>query len=282
MNKTKIDWAEFTWNPITGCLNHVEGMCKGGNFPCYAHKLANGRLKTRYLANTNIANPIRIGQRDDLEETALALLNDPFYPRFWEDKLGDRGLFQPEPRRIFVCDMSDLFGIGVPTDWTDRVMDQIKIHRQHQFYLLTKQPQKLPKVPGYFPPNAWVGVTATDNDAAFAAFRAFQDLEATTRKFISFEPLQGRMGPVVLSLLKGWAHGTGASWVIIGAQTKPDVNPQAKWVGEIVQAADDAGIPVFLKKNLWDCLYSQAWDVEAFWATQTATLRQELPALKSR
>ena len=50
MNRTTIEWVKnpdgtqgYTWNPITGCLN--------GCPYCYARKLANGRLKQRYLAN---------------------------------------------------------------------------------------------------------------------------------------------------------------------------------------------------------------------------------------
>lgn len=31
MNKTKIDWADYTWNPVTGCLNTCEY--------CYAGKM---------------------------------------------------------------------------------------------------------------------------------------------------------------------------------------------------------------------------------------------------
>lgn len=61
MQKTNIEWVlnpdgtqGYTWNPITGCLNHTDG-CKGGNFPCYAYKIANGRAKQRYLANKNTA-----------------------------------------------------------------------------------------------------------------------------------------------------------------------------------------------------------------------------------
>lgn len=49
MNETNIEWVKnpdgsqgYTWNPITGCLNHDNGLCKGGGFPCYAYKLANG------------------------------------------------------------------------------------------------------------------------------------------------------------------------------------------------------------------------------------------------
>ena len=51
MNRTKIEWCKnpngtqgYTWNPITGCLN--------GCSYCYARKLADGRLKSRMLANT--------------------------------------------------------------------------------------------------------------------------------------------------------------------------------------------------------------------------------------
>jgi len=42
----------------------------------------------------------------------------------------------------------------------------------------------------------------------------------------------------------------GISWVVIGSQTKPTVYPKIEWVQEIVEAADKAGIPVFLKDNL--------------------------------
>ncbi len=31
MNKTKIEWCDYTWNPVTGCLNGCEY--------CYAKKI---------------------------------------------------------------------------------------------------------------------------------------------------------------------------------------------------------------------------------------------------
>ncbi len=85
MNKTQIEWAlnpdgtqGYTWNPITGCLNGCEY--------CYARRLANTRLRERYLANRNIPSPkdvpfeYRIGRE-------MLVGNDPFYPRFWEDRI---------------------------------------------------------------------------------------------------------------------------------------------------------------------------------------------------
>lgn len=32
MNKTKIEWCDSTWNPVTGCLHNCEY--------CYARKIA--------------------------------------------------------------------------------------------------------------------------------------------------------------------------------------------------------------------------------------------------
>jgi protein gp37 len=52
MNKTNIDWTDRTWNPITGCMGPLN---KGRCAYCYAHKLARGRLRARYLANPHVA-----------------------------------------------------------------------------------------------------------------------------------------------------------------------------------------------------------------------------------
>ena len=219
MNKTKIEWCRnpdgtqgYTWNPITGCLNHINGMCKGGNFPCYAYRLAHGRLKERYLANENIA-PSKIVHSQELYEQDIGeQLHDPFYPRFWPERCLEldwtmRIKYDPTPsltkdlplingsdwkkgrKGIFVCDMSDLFGIGIPEDWTMQVLEQIKISRQHRFYLLTKQPQNLPQW-SPFPPNVYLGVSATNQEQFDRAVKYLKEVKATV-KFISFEPLLG-------------------------------------------------------------------------------------------
>jgi len=151
---TQIPWVKnpdgtqgFTWNPITGCLNGCEY--------CYARKLANTRLRERYLANGNIAGGFSLGY--GVLSERLAHKGNPFYPRFWEDRLDEMvtrntNMFLPHHSRkparkgYFVCDMSDLFGIGVPDKWTERIMDTIWDNRGYdRFYLLTKQPQNLIK-----------------------------------------------------------------------------------------------------------------------------------------
>ncbi len=203
MAKTKIDWVKnpdgtqgYTWNPITGCLNHTNGMCKGGNFPCYAYRLAHTRLKETYLANK-----YGVAANEKSQDEYYENRNDPFYPRFWPERLEelerrnwntDQSDGRVKRHGIFVCDMSDLFGIGVPEEWTNKVLEAIWRNGGHdRFYLLTKQPQNLAKF-SPFPDNVYLGVTACNQEMFDNAVKYLKEVKATV-KFISFEPLLERI-----------------------------------------------------------------------------------------
>lgn len=270
LNPTTIEWVKnldgtqgFTWNPITGCLNGCEY--------CYACKLANGRLRSRYLANTHIAH-----QRNPLAFVEAEF--DPFYPRFWEDRMPylrryPKGGFGKAGKGIFPCDMGDLFGKGVPKEWTEKVLSTIRYFGEHRFYLLTKQLETLVQF-SPFPANAWVGVTATDDNAYTFATHYLEKVEAKV-KYISFEPLL-----TVIDCGKPWDKRlklAGIQWVIIGAQTRPTIYPKIEWVREICQACDKAGIPVFLKNNLKLPEELPFYDVIDEDPMLTPRLRQELP-----
>lgn len=268
----------WTWNPITGCRNRTpEGLCLGGMFPCYAFKRANGRLRKRYLANDNIANPIATGTRDEIEEEAMEKLSDPFYPRFWEGRL-DAPLFRSKHVGIFVCDMGELFGDWIPIQWQRLIFWTINSCPRHRFYLLTKQPHNLAKF-SPFPENCWVGVTVTNNEMLSPALERLRFIEASI-KYISFEPLLGGITGYDGCGLSYLLEDSGINWLILGSQTKPYRPPEIESVQEIVSAADLAGIPVFLKHNLWGLLWNQAWEDDIFWVNERgakATLRQEMP-----
>ena len=176
MNEIKdtIGYADYSWNPITGCLNGCEY--------CYARKLANGRLRSRYL------------ESGPCEYMSTEAEYDPFYPRFWPERMDD--FEKPnrygyarlvKPKRIFVCDMGELFGDWIPTEWQEQIFDVIKRYQGYTFLLLTKQPQNLPKW-SPFPDNCEVGVSVTQNNQLSNAFKYLSQIEATV-KFISFEPL---------------------------------------------------------------------------------------------
>ena len=261
MNRTKIEWCKnpdgtqgYTWNPITGCLN--------GCSYCYARKLANGRLKSRMLANTDHAPTQNTG--DAIWQV------DPFYPRLWKERL--RNVSYSETQRgIFVCSMGDLFGPTLPPDWTGAVLEQCRRHPDDRFYLLTKQPQNLAKW-SPFPDNCWVGASVTNAQEQSDAYVGLGRIEATV-KYLSYEPL-----PSNVSMEPQFLKDAGINWVIIGAQTKPTVMPKVEWVREIVEAADAANIPVFLKdslKPLFAEVEEPGWLVG--WENCPGELRQEMP-----
>jgi len=299
MNRTSIEWARnpdgspgYTWSPITGCLNHssvtyrehysliktgeATGLCKGGGFPCYAYKLANTRLKSLYLANSAIA-PFNFSSYEALNILDRNNRADPFYPRLWEDRLSKLERLpspdtEPKGKGIFVCDMGDLFGLGVPEEWTRQVLSVISngSNNHHRFYILTKQAQRLPEF-SPFPENCFVGVTATNQQMMADALFALHGIKARV-KYDSFEPLLDKLSFDTHKNAPIWFRDLG--WVIIGActgtekdmikvcQDHPELTlcgaprgkwtaqPPIEWVREIEDACTKAGIPYFEKDNL--------------------------------
>ena len=103
MNKTKIEWTDYTWNPITGCLN----SCKF----CYARKIYHRFKKS-------------------------------FKPEFHYDRL-DEPLKIKNPSKIFVCSVSDFWGKGTKQIWRNKIYNTIMACPEHIFQILTKQPQNV-------------------------------------------------------------------------------------------------------------------------------------------
>lgn len=207
MSKTKIEWADFTINP-------VKGLCPMACSYCYARRM---------------------------------------YKRFgWnpEVRLDRHQLYELEflkPSRIFVGSTMELFGPWVKDEWMGHILTMAASYPQHTFIFLTKQPQSLAKW-SPFPDNCWVGVSATNQEMYDAAVIGLMRISAKI-KFISTEPLLGRIKPQT-----GYSPDTLSeiNWLIIGQQTpvRKSTMPRLEWVKEIVEAADQAGIPVFLKDNL--------------------------------
>ena len=199
--------------------------------------------------------------------------------------------------------MSDLFGIGIPEEWTKRVLGLIRANPVHRFYLLTKQPQNLVKF-SPFPDSCYVGVTATNRDMWGNANLYLSSIQAKV-KYFSLEPLLGDIvGQPNTAFATEALINAGINWLIIGACTganfemgkltednpglslmkygnKWTAQPKIEWVSEIVQAADKAGVKVFLKNNLKPLLDSEGCPK---WAFEQPTdwdihrrLRQEMP-----
>jgi protein gp37 len=150
MNRTRIEWCDFTWNPITGCRHGCDY--------CYARRIAH-----RFFPKT-------VG----------------FNPYFWRDRLQEP-LALKKPARIFVCSMADLFGDWVTREWIEAVFETVKACPRHTFHFLTKNPKRLADF-NPWPPNAWAGATATDQGMMDEAVERLHLVEGA-RTYISCEPL---------------------------------------------------------------------------------------------
>lgn len=103
MNKTKIEWCDYTWNPITGC--------NAGCPYCYARKI-------------------------------YARFGKSFAPEFHHERLIEPVKLK-QSSRIFCCSVSDFWGEGVLEGWRDSVLKQIEQCVHHAFIILTKRPDKI-------------------------------------------------------------------------------------------------------------------------------------------
>jgi len=240
LNSTDIETTDFSWNPKTGCFHR----CKY----CYARKKANHWLRKIYLANEHIVESKRHGNPEE----------DPFWPRFWKDRLSDpkkvlKNFRSRNPNlplgsaMIFTVDMGDLFGPWVPEEWVNDILDVTKQYKQHIFQFLTKSPQTLKKYK--FPRNAWVGTTVTKPDDLIRINILATQCEAST-KYVYFEPLLGDIFPENEFLLPTL---TFLDWMIVGAMTgsgRKKHFPKVKWVNNVIDAARTYQIPLFIKDNL--------------------------------
>ena len=215
MAKTKIEWTEETWNPITGCTPITHG-CEN----CYARIMAK-RLKT--MNSPRYENGFVVTIHNDL-------FNKP--------------LTMKKPKMIFVCSMSDLFHEDVTFEVIEQLFDVMEKAYWHIFQVLTKRSKRLFKYLRMhnIPDNVWVGVSVENN---FTISR-INDLSASraTTKFISFEPLLEKveLDASVVSL-------ETIDWVIVGGESGANARPiEADWVIEIKDKCKKLDIPFFFKQ----------------------------------
>ena len=271
--KTKIDWADATWNPVTGCLHGCEY--------CYARRIAE-RFRPEYVSGMYGTNESEVSSRTNYElkepmrrcryeSDGVKLLYEKtaypfgFVPTFHRYRLEEPQRWK-KPRNIFVCSMADLFGEWVPDEWIDDVIKATQRALQHRYLFLTKNPERYGEWLERFEEgriseldeleNCWFGASASNN----------AELERANRsraQWVSIEPIRERIetdedqfmefNPYTGSERKRWA------WVVIGAETgnsKNKVAPKREWIDDIATACADYGTPVFMKESLRELMGS--------------------------
>jgi protein gp37 len=160
MNKTKIEWTDYSWNPIVGC--------KHGCWYCYARKLTQ-RFKK--------------------------IFPNGFEPTFYPERLKEPWQLKKQSK-IFVCSIADLFAPWTPYSWQTEVIKSVEMCPiKHIFQLLTKNPERINRY-HVFPENVWIGATVNTAED-FWRIREIACVQSKIR-FISFEPLLGDMEDVEL------------------------------------------------------------------------------------
>lgn len=249
-SKTKIDWCDSTWNPVTGCLHGCEY--------CYARKIAE-RFSTE-KKNKRPYLPVL-----DVPTRRVRTKPEPypygFKPTFHRYKLDEPQKWK-KPRNIFVCSMADLFGEWVPDEWIQEVFKACDAAPQHRYIFLTKNPHRyydlIEKGILTEHDNWWLGSTIDGDSAKKKRFQ-----EWGYNSFTSIEPL---LEPIYVGL---GSFGSD-KWVIIGAETgnrKGKVVPDRSWIDLIVSAANITRMKVFMKESLRaimgdDFRQELPWEVE--------------------
>lgn len=220
-DRTGIEWTDASWNPMTGCTK-VSAGCDN----CYAHLVALRKTRDVYLAHPPVKD-------------TPANREDPFAPRFWEDRL-ELPLHWRRPRRIFVNSMSDVFHAHFSIEKIQRVFEVMGKAHWHQFQVLTKRPERAARLASQleWAPNIWMGTSIENMDVARRA-DSLREIPAAVR-FISAEPLLGPLDELDL---------TDIHWVIGGGESGPGYRACEKvWARGLRRACRDYGAAFFWKQ----------------------------------
>ena len=123
MNKTGIEWCDYTWNPIVGCSPASTGCAN-----CYA-----AAISRRFGLPWGEAHfmPERLSQPAKVKK----------------------------PSRVFVCSMADLGHETVKPEWRGAIYSAMACAPQHTYIVLTKRPGAW--LVG-LPRDTWAGVSVED------------------------------------------------------------------------------------------------------------------------
>jgi protein gp37 len=156
MNRTRIEWCDYTLNPIVGCPH---------NCPfCYARRQAKRQKQRCELCYQFVPHP------------HLERLDQPSRIR--------------KPSRIFIDSMWDWNAEGVKEEWLVAIIEKMKECPQHTFQILSKRPKRYDRLE--YPPNVWLGTSISTTADCYRVVDLC-NLKAKKIKFVSVEPIHERI-----------------------------------------------------------------------------------------
>lgn len=207
-----IEWAQWSWNPITGCKHDCSY--------CYARDIANRFYPQKFEPSIYPAR-----------------FSAPYKTKVPEQASRDTAY-----KNVFTGSMADLFGRWVPAEWIKSVFEVVRENPQWNFLFLTKFPKRM--VEFDYPINAWLGTSVDCQARVKAAEEAFENVKSGTR-WLSVEPMLeplkfNRLDLFDWIVIGGASRSSGApAWV-----------PPLDWLVDLHQQAREAGCKIYYKDNL--------------------------------
>lgn len=218
MSKSKIEWTERTWNPVTGC-SKVSAGCKN----CYAEGIANRFWGARKFADIML-------HEERLQEP----------------------IKRKQPTMYFVTSMSDLFHEEIPVHFIESVFEIMTYCKHHTFQVLTKRPKRMMYVVNEWVQkfgsmdNVWFGISAEDQKTYDDRIPFLLDTNCSNL-FLSLEPLLGEIDLRIRTLQQ--LFDRLPRWIIIGCESGPKRREfESDWVHDIIWQCSHYLMKIFVKQ----------------------------------
>lgn len=250
MNRTAIEYLDFTWNPIAMRCTPVSEGCLN----CW-----HLRMCDRMAANPAFLDDVRAAYAGKgLPVLVEKRLEEPEYHR--------------KPAQIGSQFMGDLFHEALPFSYINSVFDMMVNHVPgHTYIVLTKRAERMAEFlqatrwlnRGLLEgptKNVWLGVTAENQRCADERIPLLLATPAAVR-FVSVEPMLGPVdlfdpdGHIAVQMEETNKRESRypadvIDWVICGAETGPGARPMdLAWARDLRDQCREAGVPFFFKRS---------------------------------
>mgnify|MGYP006296248385 CR=1 FL=1 len=223
MQPTNISWADYSWNPVTGCSKYGP-ECK----LCYAEAFSR-----------------RQGRTNEPWTVENAAENVTMHPDRLDDP--DDYSFPEGSGRVFVGSMTDMFHSEVDPGFVQRVLDKCREHPRQVWLFLTKRPQHAAEWRLDWPDNCLIGTSVGSGPggeypSTTHRIAQLRDVDATHR-WVSFEPLIEPIGEVALDHIE-WAVVGGESG---SAEERRDM--EHEWARDLLRQCREQDVAFYFKQS---------------------------------
>lgn len=225
MQTTNISWADYSWNPVTGC-SKISSECRN----CYAEALHLQQAEQEDPPEYVTGKPWFSVNAEANVQMHPDRLDAPFEFGFPEG-----------PGRVFVGSMTDLFHDQVDPEFVQQVLAVCQQFPEHIWIFLTKRPYNARDSRLDWPANAWVG-TSVGLPNTTGRLDQLRKVDAPAR-WLSAEPLIEPLGDVDLE---------GIDWVVVGGESAPAEDRREmdhEWARDLLRQCRAAGVPFYFKQS---------------------------------